>query len=366
MIDTNQIHQYFDIDPEVVYANTSSCGLLSKNCGNRLSQFTTSLQKDGSITSERFLSEDLPVIRRTVSAFLDADECEVALIPNFSFGLNALIPSILRYKKVLLLEDDYPSLTQPFVLNNFEITWLKSANGFSFELEEIENLISQNDINLIAVSQVQYLTGFMIDIEALGKLCKSHGVVLIIDGTQSLGAIPYSFRNSYADIYITSNYKWMNAGFGTGIMAIKTDFLERHEPKVGGFASFLNDDGSWGYSPSMRCYEPGHLNMGGLLVLEEAIKVKQQLGIENIYEHNRSLVDLLVREAENLKPEIIGPYSNESRCGIVCFKDSDRLKKSLANNKILFKSRGGKIRLGLHFHNTEEDVQKILKAMEDF
>jgi selenocysteine lyase/cysteine desulfurase len=364
MLDTDKIHKYFHIDREMVCANTSSCGLLPKSCNERLSNFTHSLQKSGSRTSENFLSEILPKIRTTVSEFFDADKSEVALIPNFSFGLNSIIPSISRYKKALLFEDDYPSLTQPFVLNDFEVTWLKSGDGFSFELEEIAKIISEKKIEIVAISQVQYLTGFMIDIEAVGKVCKANGAVLIIDGTQSLGAITYSFSNSHADIYIASNYKWMNAGFGTGIMAIKKDFLQRHEPKIGGFASFLNEDGSWGYKPSILCYEPGHLNMGGLLVLEDSINIKLQLGMDNIQQHIRLLIDLLVSQAKVMGLEIIGPYSNENRCGIVCFRDSEALSDSLLKHNILFKSRGGKIRIGLHFHNTEEDVHRILRAME--
>jgi len=157
----------------------------------------------------------------------------------------------------------------------------------------------------------------------------------------------------------------MNAGFGTGIMMMKTDFLNKHKPKIGGFASFLNINGSWEYAPSIQSYEPGHLNMGGFLVLEDAIDFKLKLGLENIYTHNKSLMDILVAGLESDGIELNGPYSNENRTSILCVKETPELIKSLNTHQVVYKSRNGSIRLGLHFHNTREDVEVILKAIHE-
>lgn len=364
MIDHKIIEQEFHPTSGAIYANTASCGLVAKTGVNSMHQFMLELHTSGSIRAEQFLTEDLPEIRKKIAGFVDAQQGELALIPNFSFGLNALLPVLLPYKKVLLLDDDYPSLTQPFDLNDFEITWIASDDRFSFDLEKIERAIQQQDIRIVAVSQVQYLTGYCLDIEALGKICKSHNAILLVDGTQSLGAVPFSFAQSVVDVFISSNYKWMNAGFGTGIMMMKTNFLEEHEPKIGGFASFLNKNGTWQYTPSIQSYEPGHLNMGGFLVLEEAINFKLKLGIDNIYAHNKALLDLLLAGLESNGITINGPYSNENRTSILCLKETPELIKSLKANQVVHKARNGSIRLGLHFHNSSEDVEVILKALQ--
>jgi cysteine desulfurase/selenocysteine lyase len=363
MIDYKLVQQEYHVPMGAVYANTSSCGLVAKTGVKSMHQFMLELHESGSLSADQFLAEDLPRIRKKIAGFVDAQKNELALIPNFSFGLNAAIPVLRPFRKVLLLEHDYPSLTQPFVLNDFEITWISSDDGFSFDLDKIEQAIQQQDIRIVAVSQVQYLSGHCLDIEALGKICRRHNAILLVDGTQSLGAIPFSFAQSDVDIFISSNYKWMNGGFGTGIMMMKTDFIQEHEPRIGGFASFLNKNGTWKYAPSIQSYEPGHLNMGGFLVLEQALDFKLKLGLENIYAQNKALLDILVAGLKTNDIAIKGPYSNENRTGILCLSETLELTKSLDAHQIVYKARNGSIRLGLHFHNTREDVEVILQAI---
>ncbi len=363
MLSDRNIKQYFPNQSNRVYVDTPSLGLISNSGVDKINQFMGSLHRDGSIRSEAFLQVDLPRIRKKIGSFVDAELEEVALIPNFSFGINALIPVLKKYRNVLLLEGDYPSLTQPFMLNDFDITWIYSQDGFYFDLNRIQETIEKKSIKVVVVSEVQYLTGFRMDIEALGKICKNNGALLIVDGTQSLGAVPYSFQRSAADIYIASNYKWMNAGFGTGIMLLKSDFLASHEPMIGGFGSFIQKDGEWKYAPSIASYEPGHLNFGGYLVLEDAMDFKSTLGIENIFQHNKALTDLLLRALHQLKIEVIGPYENKNRSSIVCLKDDVKIRSVLKKHNVVFKTRNDAIRLGLHFHNTERDIQKIITAL---
>jgi cysteine desulfurase/selenocysteine lyase len=364
MLPIAEIQKLYSKSPDIVYANTPSLGLISNTSIERINDFMRSLYSSGSIRTESFLSEDLPFIKQNIGSFVDADPEEIALIPNFSFGLNAILPSLVSHKSILLFEDDYPSLTQPFVLNDFDITWSQSEDGFHFDLNKMEETIKKKNIKVVAVSEVQYLTGFWVDIEALGEICKSTGAILIVDGTQSLGAIPYSFHRSAADIYIASNYKWMNAGLGTGIMLVKRSFLSEHEPKIGGFGSFIQRDGEWKYAPSIESYEPGHLNMGGFLVLDDAIDIKMKLGVDNIFKHNKELLDLLVNDLKQLKIEIIGPYDNRYRSTIVYLKDDVKIRSALQKHNIIFKTRNDGIRLGLHFYNTEGDVKKITAALE--
>jgi len=364
MLSDIKIQQYYPNQHNRVYLDTPSLGLISSTGVDLMNEFTRSLYLDGSIRSEAFLQVDLPRIRKKIGSFLEAELDEIALIPNFSFGLNALIPALKKYRNVLLLEGDYPSLTQPFVLNDFEIAWVHAQEGFYFDLNRIQETIEKKKIKVVAVSEVQYLTGYCMDIEALGNICKNNGTLLIVDGTQSLGAIPYSFRHSSADIYITSNYKWMNAGLGTGIMLLKSDFLASHEPMIGGFGSFIQKDGEWKYAPSIASYEPGHMNMGGYLILEDAMDIKMKLGIKNIHRHNKELLDLLLNGLEHLKVEIIGPYDNKYRSSIVCLKDEVSISSALKKHNIISKTRNDAIRLGLHFYNTEADIQKIIEALE--
>jgi len=193
MLATQTIQELFVRKQNQVYLNTSSCGLISSTGVEKMNAFMQSLSVQGSRRAEYFLAEELPAIKRIISAFIDADENELALVPNFSFGLNAIIPSLHHHRNVLLFDDDYPSLTQPFLLNKFNISWVRQMDGFSFDLQEIEEIIANKSIDIAAVSHVQYQTGYCIDIQAISAICKRYNVLLIVDGTQSLGAMPFSF-----------------------------------------------------------------------------------------------------------------------------------------------------------------------------
>ena len=185
------------------YFNSASFGLISKSGVDEAHDFIENLHHLGSKHTEDFFSNGIMEVRGSVARFTDASLQEIALIPNFSFGLNAITTSI--QKRVLLFRGDYPSLTLPFELNDFEVYWVESVDGFSIDLNTVEQIIQRYSIEILAVSHVQYLTGFKIDINALHFLCNKYHILFILDGTQSLGAIPFSFKTSGVNILITSN-----------------------------------------------------------------------------------------------------------------------------------------------------------------
>jgi cysteine desulfurase/selenocysteine lyase len=366
MLDRNKITAAYPLIKRTTYLNTSSCGLVSLSGIEKADKFNKRLHAHGSNTFENFMLETLPQIRKSVCSFIDAPMHEVALIPNFSYALSAVIPAISCLKRVLLFKADYPSLIQPFLINDFEVSWMESHDGFTIDIEELKDIIVRNRIEILAISHVQWLAGFTIDIDELGQFCQLHDVIFILDGTQSLGAIPFSFKSSNINIYITSNYKWMNGGFGTGIMCIKEETMTKYPPKIGGFNSYKFMDEKWEYQPSIQSYEPGHLNMPGLIVLQDAIDFKMDLGVINIGTHNKNLLIKFLKAAESNSIDLIGPRGIDSRSNIVGIKGDDKLEKYLINRDIVVKMRNDIIRIGIHFHNTESDIDRLISSLKSY
>ena len=91
---------------------------------------------------------------------------------------------------------------------------------------------------MVVLSHVQYASGYTLDIHAIGELCKASDVLFVVDATQSIGAIPIDLSTLHADVLISSNYKWMNAAFGTGILYISDNFLKKYRPVVCGNQSY--------------------------------------------------------------------------------------------------------------------------------
>jgi cysteine desulfurase/selenocysteine lyase len=366
MLDFKKIIKAYPQPENTTYLNTSSSGLISKSGMEKTNKFHEELHKYGSGKVEQFIAEELQRIRKIVSDFMDVPIQELAFTPNFSYGLCAIIPALSTFKRVLLFEGDYPSLIQPFLINDFDIHWVDSNNGFTIDLGELKESILQNNIEILAISHVQYLSGFKIDIEEVGAFCKKHDVIFILDGTQSLGAVPFSFKNSEVNIYIASNYKWMNGGYGTGIICMKEETMHRFPPKVGGFGSFKLLDNDWKYSSSIHSYEPGHQNFPGLIMLQDAINFKNELGLDNIAKHNMTLLTKLTDGMRSNSLVLSGPGNNRNRSNIIGIKGDEHLDKYLREKGIIVNMRNDIIRIGIHFYNTEEDINRLIKVLNSY
>jgi len=346
------------------YLNTAACGLLEPAVVAAANDFNVLLSAGGSNRSEQWRREDEPRIRSVIASFIGAPAGNIAVVPNFSWALNGIVQSLKGTERVTLYRHDYPSLTEPFRINNFNIQWLDDEDGFTLPLEQLHQRITNNETDLVVMSHVQYNTGYMLDLEETGALCKKHGVLFIVDATQSLGAIPIDIQAQHMDVLIASNYKWMNAGFGTGIMYMSDSFLEKYTPVVAGNNSFREHNGVMAYSPSVQSFEPGHANMSGLLLLEAAINHKMQMGgVASIALHNSRLAALLLQHIPKLPVQLIGPAIMEHRASIIVLKDVNGLSALLRENNIVVTNRNGIVRISMHYYNTEEDVMRLVDCL---
>lgn len=341
--------------PEKIYLNTASCGLLSKESVEATHTLYEGMQTDASHAVEPLRDSGIERIRNKVASFIEAPASSIALIPNFSWGLNAVVRSLKGNEKVLLYNNDYPSLIAPFSTHGFEISWIEDEDGFDIDSEKLKAHLLKEKIDILAISHVQWLTGFKIDIDDIGGFCKQHNIFFILDATQSLGAVPIHLSRHNIDVLIASNYKWMNAGFGTGIMYVSERFGDTYPPVIGSnnFKHRIPD-----YVPSVKNFEPGHLNLHGLLVLEKALDYKLHKGIKNIETHNQTLLQTI---AKNTDPSLIlGSPDIKHRSSIIVLKDPGNLFDHLTNNGIVAIKRGNKIRLGVHFYNCQEETKRLV------
>ncbi len=349
---------------KITYLNTAACGLLEPATIAAANKFYTSLSTNASTSSEHWRANDEPRIRQAIASFIGANAQNIAMIPNFSWALNGTVQSLKGTERVMLYRHDYPSLTEPFKINKFDIQWIDDEDGFTLPIAQMEQQIKSGNIDLLAISHVQYNTGYKLDIERIGALCKEHGIWFIVDTTQSQGAIPINIATQHMDVLIGSNYKWMNAGFGTGIMYMSDRFLEQYPPVVGGNNSFKNSNGTMMYVPSVQSFEPGHPNMSGLSVLETAIAHKLQLGVGNIEKHNMQLTAQLLVGIKNLKLQLVGPYDTHHRTSILILKDKDGLSDWIKQHDIVVTNRGGIVRISMHYYNTEADVAQLVACLQ--
>ena len=313
-----------------------------------------------------FISTAIPAIKQQVADLLSAKTSEVALIQNFSIGLNLFVQSLPAKTKILLIEQDYPSLTTPFVINDFEVTWTTFEDDHTLNLTKIEEAIKRHKPAFFALSHCQYLTGYLADLDSIGAICKQYSCKLIVDATQSFGSISIDVKKCNISILGASCYKWVLAGFGNGFLYINENTLNTYPPKSAGYNSYLWEDGIAIYRPSIRSYEPGHHDHVAFHRLGFALQTIKEIGQDFIYLRITELMDYLIEQLEQAQIPVVGDFYDENRLGILVIKSKGGLFQHLVSKDIEVSERGGNIRIGLHYYNDEKDVDVFVREVSIF
>lgn len=232
------LRKKFPVLNQCVYANTASAGLLSEDLMEWRQGHDLDYLIGGSEMKMKGFAH-MPEIKKTVGKFFNCKPENVALVPNFSLGFNLLLEGLPNDKKVLLVNKDYPSVNWPFETRNFKRDYVDADEHME---ENIYAKVKKGDVDILALSLVQWVDGVRIDFDFLKDLKKEFpNLIILADGTQYCGTEPFDFKNSGIDILGTSAYKWMLAGYGNGFFLVKDEVMDQFELRGIGNGSVDND-----------------------------------------------------------------------------------------------------------------------------
>ncbi len=360
-MNTTDLRNQFPVLERYTYLNTASSGLISLKQQAWRAQYDQLFVQTGSKFRDALIPQ-LDGVRDTVSRVFDLDAEQVALIPNFSIGLNLLVESLDSRLSVLAIQNDYPSLTLPFKSRGFAI---KEVPLFDLSEAGIATRIKEHSIDILAISMTQWVTGITFSQDFFARLRQDFpDLLIIVDGTQSLGTSPFSFRESGIDILLTSAYKWLMGGYGCGFMACSDRAQDRLSIKSTGNATEMVRMLS-GRSYKMQLFEPGHLDYRSMHTMQMGLELIGSIGLSEV-ERRISKVSLHAK-AQLVNMGMISPSSlgGAIHRGIIHLISSERLVNFLSEHGIVVSYRDG-LRMSIHFYNTEADVNRLLAAMRVF
>ena len=350
----------FPVLEEYTYLNTPSSGLVSTSLIRWRHEHDLDFLKRGSLFRDGH-KELLKEIRKQIADFFKTDPPSVAMLPNFSFGMNSVLDGIPRGKKILLLEGDYPSINWPVEQRDFEVCY--AALNTNLE-DNIEQAISHHKPEVFAFSLVQYISGIAIDLDFLAGLKhRNPDLVLIADGTQFLGTTNFNFSDSPIDVLGASGYKWLLGGYGNGFFLAKEEARERILPKTIGYNSLDASFGNKGEISFIGRLEPGHqdtLNYGSLA---EALRFLQNIGMDEIEKYVRRLNNCARQEF--IRMDLLDDRLVSRATGTTIFnlKGDRQLFDRLRENGVICSMRGDGLRVGFHVYNTEQAIEKLLQLI---
>ena len=252
-----------------------------------------------------------------------------------------------------------------------EIRLARGQNGYT-DFDEIAANIDKNTA-VVSISHAEYTGGQLYDLKKLADICHQNNALLVVDATQSAGAIPIDGPASGADVIISGSYKWLCGPFGAAVMYLAPHLQTKLEP---GFVGFRSHKDMWNlsaerleYPDTAKRFEASTMAFGCIKGLETSIKYLCDIGIERIYEHNIALADQLIEGLLALDINIISPMVLAERTSIVTCHlgdvDPKVVLEKLADKKVAAHKRQQYLRFAPHVYNRPDDVERALSALKE-
>lgn len=237
-----------------------------------------------------------------------------------------------------------------------------------WSMEEMESLVTSRT-RVIALSHVQFTSGYAADLRQLGSFCKERGIDLIIDAAQSLGAMPLYPEEWNIAALASAGWKWLLGPMGIGVLYTSPAFRDKLRPVQVGAESmkqefdFMNLE--WDLQRTARRFEYSTLPVPLVAALAAAIgDVHARYGAEAIFREILRLQDIFLARLDNpaCKPLLFEPAHRSGILSVYCDK-LDEVKKKLSAKGIVCAPRSGFLRVAPHFYNTEEDMGVLAEVL---
>ena len=275
---------------------------------------------------------------------------------------------------VVLSAMDFPSNTLP---------WLRHASG-GVDIRRVapdagrmtpDAVRPAIDVNtrVLALSHVQYWNGHRCDLAALATLCRERDILLVVDGTQSIGAMGLDMAGTGVDALVVSAHKWMLGPLGIGFMALGPRAIERVGVTIPGWLA-VNEPFAFrnalDYLPDARRFEPGTENAGGICGLVERLREIDEYGIAAIEARVLGLVETTAEAAFRIGADVdLHPTIGE-RSGILTFRlrgaDNGAAVRHLLERRVRVSLRNGAIRVSPHYYNDGSDIAALFEGLDSF
>ncbi|OIP49618.1 MAG: aminotransferase class V [Flavobacteriaceae bacterium CG2_30_34_30] len=333
------------------------------------------------ISEQDFFSEKL-VLKKRFAQLIDAEDYQsTAIIPSVSYGI-AIVAKNIPFQKgdeILVLEEQFPSnyytwkaLEKEKGVNVIVIKTPTTTLGRGKRWNEaiLEAITSKTKV--VAMPQVHWADGTWFDLKAIRKRTNEVEAYLIIDGTQSIGAMPFSVSQINPDALICGGYKWLMGPYGLGMayfgkrfdtgIPIENNWMN-HEG-VDNFSNLVNYNQN--FKPKATRYDVGESSNFILTpMLSEAIRQLIEWTPEAVQHYCQKITEKPLKTLQDLDCFIEEPeFRGAHLFGIYLSKEQSiqKIKNRLSEKKIFVSYRGGAIRVSPNVYNTTEDVEKLVSC----
>lgn len=311
-------------------------------------------------------------LRSAAGRLMGAGADEIAVTTNTSQGLS-FIANGVDWKKgdvVVGVADEFPANYLPWARlekRGVKPRWVPLREG-RVELDELDRACE--GARLLAISYVQYVSGFRVDLDAVGEICRRRGCLFVVDAIQGLGPFPVDVKRSGIHALSSGGQKWLLSPEGIGVLYVDRGFLpaldivELGWTNVAGYPRYSKDPA---LRPDAGRFEAGTLNGFGCGGMRASIELLLEVGVERLSEQVNRLAQRVYDGAREKGYRPAAERDRESGSGIVSIRkegvDAAELARRLLSDKIVAIPRFGYLRVSPHFYNTVEEIDRLVALL---
>ena len=379
----------FSLPDEVTYLN---CAYMSPNAESvELAGYHAVAKKNlpFEVTVPDFF-EPVARLKQLFAQLIHAGDPErVAIIPSVSYGMAGVVKNVKVKpgQNIVMVEEIFPSNYYPWKQladdSGAEIRLVKAPvfplpEGLSRGEIWNQNLLEAIDDQTVAAAlpHVHWADGTLFDLEAVRRRTREVGALLVVDGTQSVGALPFDFRKIQPDALVCAGYKWLLGSYGLGL-AWYGEYFDDGTPIEENWINRLNSENFQGLVNYQPAYRPkaNRYCMGensqfiAVPMLTAALELIQEWGVGNIQDYASKLsqpyferfkkMGCWVEDVSYRGGHLAGTRLPE---GV----NLEALKMAVSDAGVFVSFRGSAVRVSTHVFNNEQDFERLAGVFEKF
>lgn len=334
------------------------------------------------ITPEHFF-QDSHKLRALFADLVNADRPEnIAILSAVSYGLATVAKNIdpERGKKIVIAGEQFPS--NVYIWKEFckthdcELEAVPAPTDFNGRGKKWNQRILDaidNDTLLVALGNVHWADGTLFDLKSIGEKARASDAYFVIDGTQSVGALPIDVQEIQPDALICAGYKWLMGPYSTALgylgpklrdgVPLEEGWIVRKDSEnFSGLVDYADD-----YQPGAIRYDVGQRSNFVLVpMMIEALKQILEWDPKNIQAYCKELTSDLVQELPNYGYSIEDPeWRGHHMFGIRLLDHIPikTLKQKIDERNIYVSVRGSAVRISPNVYNDEQDILALLEVL---
>lgn len=364
-----QYREQFPVTKNLVYLNHAAVAPLSRRASDAMQWLAQDALENGSNHYQQWMA-CYEGLRAAAAKLINATPAEIGIVKNTSEGI-ATVAIGIDWKPgdiVVAFNEEFPANLYPWKRlesKGVTVRWLSIFD----DLDEIDH--AAKGARLLAISYVQYLSGYRIDLNRIGEICRRRNCLFFLDAIQGMGAFPIDVQKSNIDALSADGHKWLLGPEGCGLLYVRREIQDQIEPvefgwtNVAGYANYASRE--MALRNDAGRYECGTLNTIGCYGLRAACELLLEAGVDRISSAVQQLGDRIWHGARELGFETLGPRSAASGAGIVSIRkpgvESPLIVSRLRDAGFIAAPRQGWVRLAPHFYISPAEIDALLHEL---